>query len=33
MKADELWKLFAETGSPALYLLYREVCGEKRLPP
>ena len=27
MKADELWKLFAETGSPTLYLLYREVCG------
>ena len=29
MKADELWKLFAETGDPALYLLYRTICGEK----
>ena len=29
MKADELWKIFAETGDPALYLLYRAVCGGK----
>lgn len=23
MKADELWKIFAETGDPACYLLYK----------
>ena len=32
MKADELWKLFAETGSPALYLLYRAVRGGETPP-
>jgi len=34
MKADELWKVFAETGDPACYLLYRAARGEiNEIPP
>jgi hypothetical protein len=32
MKADELWKLFAETGDPACYLLYKAMNADKDLP-
>ena len=32
MKADELWKLFAETGDPACYLLYKAMNADEDLP-
>jgi hypothetical protein len=28
VKSEEIWKAFAETGEPALYLLYRAMCGK-----
>lgn len=30
MSADAIWSAFAETGEPALYLLYRAAEAEKR---
>ena len=29
MRADEMWKIFAETGEPVYYLLYRALGTEK----
>ncbi len=32
MSADAIWRAFAETGEPALYLLYRAARGGDGLP-
>lgn len=29
MKEDAIWKIFAETGEPALYLMYKRLCAER----
>ena len=29
MRADEIWKVFAETGEPVYYLLYKAIGAEK----
>jgi len=29
MRADEMWKAFAETGEPVYYLLYKAMGAEK----
>ena len=30
MRADAIWKAFAETGEPVYYLLYKAIAAEER---